>query len=326
MEVELNSWYRCKIDKKELKALCKKSDWQGWKHMIIYFTSLFFFGYLAYATWGTWWTLLFFFLYGSIWGCADALWHETGHRTAFKSKILNDVFYFIASFMDNFEPIRWRHSHFHHHSYTIFNDPVDFEIAVKKPVDLLFFFSMYTPFAGFFYLHKSLHWETLKHAFGVTTEVMKTCIPEKERSKCRWSARSHVLIWAITIIISIVYQSWLPLLFIVLPNFYGKTLILLFGLTQHTGLQEDIKDHRYSTRTVKLNPIFSFLYWQMEYHIEHHMFPNVPSYNLPKLHEMVKDQMPPIRKGLWGAYSEILPAIFKQAYDKDYKIPLIVPN
>ena len=326
MEVELNSWYRCKIDKKELKALCKKSDWQGWKHMIIYFTSLFFFGYLAYATWGTWWTLLFFFLYGSIWGCADALWHETGHRTAFKSKILNDVFYFIASFMDNFEPIRWRHSHFHHHSYTIFNDPVDFEIAVKKPVDLLFFFSMYTPFAGFFYLHKSLHWETLKHAFGVTTEVMKTCIPEKDRAKCRWSARSHVLIWAITIIISIVYQSWLPLLFIVLPNFYGKTLILLFGLTQHTGLQEDIKDHRYSTRTVKLNPIFSFLYWQMEYHIEHHMFPNVPSYNLPKLHEMVKDQMPPIRKGLWGAYSEILPAIFKQAYDKNYKIPLTVPN
>ena len=34
--------------------------------------------------------------------------------------------------MDNFEPIRWRYSHFHHHSYTIFNDPYDFEILVKE--------------------------------------------------------------------------------------------------------------------------------------------------------------------------------------------------
>ena len=51
MDVDLNNWYRCKIDKKEFKKLCKKSDWQGFKHMIIYFSALFFFGYLAYATW-----------------------------------------------------------------------------------------------------------------------------------------------------------------------------------------------------------------------------------------------------------------------------------
>ena len=173
-----------------------------------------------------------------------------------------------------------------------------------------------------FVLHQGLSFKT-SYSIGATTFIVSIFvlflwIPLRQKPGIGTIMNA--------IIISIVYQSWLPLLFIVLPNFYGKTLILLFGLTQHTGLQEDIKDHRYSTRTVKLNPIFSFLYWQMEYHIEHHMFPNVPSYNLPKLHEMVKDQMPPIRKGLWGAYSEILPAIFKQAYDKDYKIPLIVPN
>ena len=227
--------------------------------------------------------------------------------------------------MDNFEPVRWRHSHFHHHSYTLFNDPYDFEVAVKKPTDLIYFFCYYIPFANFLFFHKTLHWETIKHAFGVTTEVMKTVVPEKDRSLCRWSCRSHVFIWAATIVISIVYQTWLPMLLIVLPNLYGKTLILLFGLTQHTGLKEDIKDHRHSTRTVYLNPIFSFLYWQMEYHIEHHMFPQVPSWNLPKLHAMIKDQMPPARKGLWGAYKEILPAVFKQARDPEWKIPVKVP-
>ena len=152
MDVDLNNWFKCKIDKHEFKKLCKKSDFQGFKHMFIFFVLLILTGYLAYATWGTWWSLIFFLIYANIWGCSDAVWHETGHRTAFKSKFWNDFFYYIASFMDNFEPIRWRYSHFHHHTYTIFNDPVDFEIHVKKPTDLIVFFSHYIPFSGFVFL------------------------------------------------------------------------------------------------------------------------------------------------------------------------------
>ena len=60
MDVDLNKWYRANIDKKEFKKLCKKSDWQGFKHMFIYFSALFIAGYLAYITWGTWWCILFF--------------------------------------------------------------------------------------------------------------------------------------------------------------------------------------------------------------------------------------------------------------------------
>ena len=326
MQINLDKWFKCEIDKRKFKKLCKKSDYEGFKHMFIFFLLLATSGYLAYTTWGTWWSLLFFVIYGNIWGCSDAVWHETGHRTAFKSKFWNDFFYYISSFMDNFEPIRWRYSHFHHHSYTIFNDPVDFEIHVKKPTDLLVFFLHYVPFSGFIFFKNSLQWETIKHAFGATTEVMKICIPENQVSKCRWSARSHVFIWSLTIAISLIYQTWLPLLFVILPNFYGKTLVTLMGLTQHAGLREDIKDHRYTTRSVYLNPILSFLYWQMEYHVEHHMFPQVPSYNLPKLHEIIKSQLPPARKGLWGAYREIIPALLKQAKDVNYKIPLSIPN
>ena len=228
--------------------------------------------------------------------------------------------------MDKFEPVRWKWSHFKHHGHTAYDEPHDFEIAIRKPTDLFLFFSYFIPFAPLLTFHKTLQFETIKHAVGITTPVMEQCIPEKERTKCRNSARIHVAIWTIVILTSIVYQSWLPVLYLVLPGFYGKTLVASFGLTQHTGLQENIKDHRYSTRTVYLNPVFSFLYWHMEYHIEHHMFPTVPSYNLPKLHHLIKDQMPPAKKGLWGAYKEIIPAIFKQAKNPDYKIELSVPN
>ena len=57
MRVDLNNWYRCKIDKKILKELSKKSDWEGTKHILIYFIALFVSGYMAYYTWGTWWTV-----------------------------------------------------------------------------------------------------------------------------------------------------------------------------------------------------------------------------------------------------------------------------
>ena len=64
----------------------------------------------------------------------------------------------------------------------------------------------------------------------------------------------------------------------------------------------------------------------MEYHLEHHMFPMVPAYNLKKLHNAVKDQMPKPKNGFLDAYKEILPAIFKQAYDPDYRLEVKLPT
>ena len=40
---------------------------------------------------------------------------------------------------------------------------------------------------------------------------------------------------------------------------------------------------------------------------------------------MIKDQMPPAKKGLWDAYSEIIPAVIKQTENPDYKILVNIP-
>ena len=64
----------------------------------------------------------------------------------------------------------------------------------------------------------------------------------------------------------------------------------------------------------------------MQYHIEHHIFPQVPFYNLPKLHEAIKDQLPDPNKGFIDGLLEMGPAIIKQSKDPNYfytkKIPL----
>ena len=321
-----NEWYKPQIDKKTLKELSKRSDLAGWRHIIIYIVSMVFLGLLCTYYWGTWLFILFYFAYCTLWGGADAIWHECGHRTAFKTRKLNNFFYFIASFLNNFEPIRWRWSHSLHHSYTASVDPHDFEVeeSIFSKYSLFTFLIRFIPGYYFLILHKSLHLEIIKHALGIETKVMRECIPLEKKQLCIISSRIFVALWILIIFSSYWVGSLLPIFLFLIPKFF-ISLNVLWGLTQHMGLKEDTKDHRESTRSVRLNPVFSFIYWKMEYHIEHHMFPMVPSYNLPKLHEVIKDQLPKPQT-LFEAYKEIIPAIIKKAKDPSYYIPVKIPS
>ena len=320
-----NEWFKADIDKKKLKELSKRSDYEGWKHIIIYVISLSALGALSTFFWGSLWFILFYFCYCTLWGGADAIWHECGHRTAFKTRKLNDFFYYIASFLNNFEPIRWRWSHALHHSYTASVDPHDFEVdeSIFSNHSLFSFFK-FIPGYYFLILHKSLYLEIIKHALGINTKVMNECIPDDQKLRCIISSRIFVTLWLVIIAFAILIGSLLPIFLFLIPKFF-ISLNIVWGLTQHMGLKEDCKDHRESTRSVRLNPVFSFIYWKMEYHIEHHMFPMVPSYNLPKLYELIKDQLPK-PQNLFEAYKEIIPAVIKKNKNPKYFIQVKIPN
>jgi len=320
-----NGWFRAKIDRKTLKELSKRSDYEGWKHMIIFFLSLTILGYVSILLWGTWWFILPYLAYCTLHAGGDAIWHECGHRTAFKTRKLNDFFYLIGSYMNSFEPVRWRWSHSLHHSYTASIDPHDYETeemiyAEKTMFRYLFGF---LPGSMFFYIHKTLYVEITKHALGIRTNVMNDCIPEDQIKKCINSSRIFVLIWLSIIVFSIYTQSLIPILLFLIPRFFAN--FAMWGITQHTGLKGNVKDHRVTTRSIRLNPIFSFIYWKMEYHVEHHMFPMIPSYNLPKLYEVIKDQLPK-PKTLFAAHKEIFVAVLKRRKDPSYYIHVELPN
>ena len=97
MDVKLEKWHKCQIDKEVLKELSKKSDLKGLQHVSVFFGLLLITGIFAYQTWGTWWSVFWFLVYGNIYSFSNPLWHETGHKTAFQSKFLNELFYYISS-------------------------------------------------------------------------------------------------------------------------------------------------------------------------------------------------------------------------------------
>ena len=63
----------------------------------------------------------------------------------------------------------------------------------------------------------------------------------------------------------------------------------------------------------------------MKYHVEHYMFPSVPSYNLHKLSKLIKDQLTAQNSSLLDACKEIIPAIIKQYTNNTYSIKKLIP-
>src|ERR1700721_354146 len=221
-------WYACPLPRKELKELMRRKDGPAIRDTLLWLGGLGVSGALAYHFWGSWLFVPFFALYGVLYGSAtDSRWHECGHGTAFKTRWLNDVVYHIACFMILREPTIWRWSHTRHHTDTIIvgRDP---EISVPRPPDVP------AMLMGFFNIKggPKEYKKVLLHCFGKLTAEETTYIPEMEYAKVFWTARVWVAIYAATIGWAIAIHSFLPLMLIGLPSFYGFWLPVTFGLTQ----------------------------------------------------------------------------------------------
>lgn len=313
-------WYRCDIDRKQLKKLMKRTDATGLMWVGGHFACLLAAGVAAYFSIGTWWMAPAFLVYGVIHSFLEAPLHEMHHGTVFRTRWINEVCHSIIAILVMKEPVYDRWAHTYHHTFTGFDR--DDEIELPCPISIS---RLLRNFLGidFMLTHPPL---TVKHAFGILSDHDREVVPEQQRPKMIRFARLYVLFYGAIIAWSIVGQTWLPVVFAILPRIYGRGLgMYLVGVTQHAGMADHVWDHRDNTRTFIAGPVTRFLYWNMNYHIEHHMFPQVPFHALPKLHEAVKDQMPEPCQGLIGCYREMIPAIIRQQRDPDYVIRRNVP-
>ncbi|MGC6424847.1 MAG: NADH:ubiquinone reductase (Na(+)-transporting) subunit F [Lentimonas sp.] len=315
-------WYTSPVSRRELRELLTRKDWPPIRDCIIYFGLIAAFGYATYALWGSWWALIPMMCYGLLWASAsDARWHESSHGTAFKTDWLNDILYEVASFMVLRESIPWRWSHTRHHSDTIIvgRDP---EIAVPRPPDLKAMILKCINFQAF----RRYLMNIALHCTGRVNKEEATFIPESEYPKVFLRARVYVAIYAVIFGLAIYYHTLLPFIFVLGPNIYGAWLMPIYGWTQHAGLAENVLDHRLNCRTITMNFVHRFLYWNMNYHTEHHMFPLVPYHQLPKLQQLIKDDCPEPYTSLTDAYREIIPTVLKQIKDPGYFVKRKLPD
>jgi fatty acid desaturase len=315
-------WYSSPVPRKRMKELMKRRDRPALINYGIWLGMVSVTGAWVVLAWGSPWAVPAMLVYGVFYGsCADSRWHETSHGTVFKTPWLNAFFYQLASFMSLKNPYLWRWSHTRHHTDTVVvgRDP---EIAFPRPPHPMnILWNM---------LHLQSGWAEMKKtvslSLGRLTDDQKTFLIEQDRPKAFLAARAHLAILLTVAVASAAWQSWLPLVLIGLPTFYGSWLHHLLASLQHAGLAEDIPDHRMNSRTVLMNPFFRFIYSNMNYHVEHHMYPMVPFYALPALHAEIRADCPAPYPSTSAALCEMIPAILKQRKDPFFYVRRQLPE
>ncbi len=319
-------WYRVPVDKEILRELNTRSDIKGLAQSLGHLALVVLTGGLAIYGVGRfpWWGVVaIVFIHGTIFSFLLSGFHELCHGTVFQRKWLNDRMLQVYSLISLFHYVEFQESHKRHHRYTL-HAPYDSEVVL--PITYAFWSLMKGLFVDLrVYRILIMHW---RYATGhIDNPWARTLFPESKpalrRKLFNWSRFTlavHACVALASIALAIaVHPRWL--LLPILTTFgrgYGRLLNFLLNDTQHVGLRDNIPDFRLCCRSVKVNPFFGFLHWQMQYHIEHHMYAAVPCYNLPKLNCAIRDQLPEPPKGVWAAWRQIAAILKRQKTEPDY--------
>ena len=323
------NWYRSPVNRETLAALNQRSDWKGLLQTGGYLGLLILTGTAAWFAAGRLplaALLLILFLHGTLWAFLLNAFHEFCHKSVFKTKALNIIFLDLVSFLSWNNPVLFWASHQEHHKYTL-HPPDDLEVVLPIQLTLKGFLQtvLINPWAFYGALKSTLRLSFGRLEGAWENHLFPASAVELRRSLFAW-ARLQLIGQLLIVGVSLYFHLWLVPVLITLAPFYGGGLQYLCNNSQHVGLQGNVADFRLCTWTVILNPFLRFLYWHMNYHIEHHMYAAVPCYNLKKLHEQIKPDLPPSPVGLVQTWKIIIDLMKKQKAAPSYQFVAQLPG
>ena len=340
------NWYRTKVDKAVMSELMRKSDARAFAQVIpqlLLFAATGTLAYLAFLNvhrtnwpWALPLLLLALFIHGTFsrffGGIAG---HELCHKTPFKTQFWNDFFLAIYSFLSWFDPVSYRLSHVKHHQVTVHAEH-DGEVVLPQGLNwhgIKFVLKVLTmdPLIPFKLLRSWGYaaWGESNKSLFFTSGWMDRILPktkaELRREHRNW-ARIVLFGHLILDLLFIVTGHWFLIIIVTFGCQYSSWLSVLCTSPQHVGLTPNVADFRLCCRTYTCSWLPAFLYWNMQYHVEHHMFPAVPFYNLPRLREAIAHDLPPAPHGLRATWKELLPVMQRQRKDPTYVFVPVLPG
>lgn len=206
--------------------------------------------------------------------------HEATHRTPFANARLNDEVGRVAGFF-LLLPFEWfRYFHLAHHRWTNIEGK-DPELAGGKPETV----------QGWVWHVSGLPywWAELRLILRLLAgRAGDEFIPEGARKKVIWDAWGLAVGWAVVAINPVLWP--LVLWVWLVPVLLGQPFLRLYLLAEH-GDCPKVANMFQNTRTTFTNRIVRFLAWNMPFHVEHHVWPQVPFHRLPELHGMMKNDL-----------------------------------
>ena len=284
-----DQWFKPSLTRATLTRLSQRSDSEALKRVSVYFALLAAFGAISTWLWlrGSWWFLASYAVYCFVWSFANATEHEACHYTPFRRLWLNNALLYTSSWMLNWEPVTVRWVHARHHTYTSIVG-ADAEYLLPNPIRRRDLANLVLGTNHFWNYNKEL----VQLAIKRPNATIGSAVPTDDMALTTRNARMFLLAYAAVIGSCFVLWTPLPVVILMLPRVIGEPMHGVLRALQHGGLETEAADHRRTTRSMYVSQPLQWLYCNMNFHIEHHMYPMVPFHALPALHTEIKDQLP----------------------------------
>lgn len=299
------------LPRETLLALSQRRDWPSVWRLALHFGTLCLLAIFSINLWGQasvasaagllcGLLALFFWLgYGAVFSFLGyaGLGHELAHQTVFRSRRLNQALFYLVSFLTWDNPVYFRVSHRVHHQHTL-RRGVDYEVN-PDPYPLLEkgWHFLLLDFAAFkralvIFIYNACN--KVKGAFG---EYHFPPGGVGRRQLVR-QARLHLVVHLGLAGLALALGYWQWLIFVTFAAFVCTLPNRVLARLQHVNMSRDEEDLRLSTRTVLLAKPLAMFYRNMNYHLEHHLHPSVPHFNLPVLRQALGEYLPESPQGL----------------------------
>jgi len=286
-------------DRVKLKDLSRRSDAKGVVQLAGHCGALAATGLLVALTTDSPWIGPALIVHGIVLSFLFAPLHETIHRTAFRSRRLNNTVAWICGAVLLLPPRYFRAFHFAHHRHT--QDPArDPELARPKPAS----WREYLGHVSGLPFWRERITTLLRHARG---RVSEDFIPPRERPAVVGEARVLLALYAAVALASIAYGTWIAVVYWVVPALLGQPALRLYLLVEHTGCPL-VPDMLNNSRTTHTMWPLSRLAWNMPYHAEHHAYPALPFHALPAAHRALSPRIAIQARGYIAVHREIIAA------------------
>jgi fatty acid desaturase len=265
-----------------LRALAVPSDAKGLRQLAGHVALLMATGWLIWMAYGSLWLGPALLAHGIVLVFLFAPLHEGVHRTAFRSRWLNDLVAWLCGVVLILPPTYFRAFHFAHHRFT--QDPArDPELASPKPATLR---------AYLWHLTGLPYWSeriatTIRHARG---RVEEPFVSVMLRPRLMREARLLLAVYGLIALASLALASPAALLLWVAPALLGQPFLRAYLLAEHTGCPL-VPDMLRNSRTIHSLALVRRLAWNMPYHAEHHAHPAIPFHALPQAHALLAERI-----------------------------------
>ena len=255
-----------------LKRLSLRSDSKGLLQVAGHAAALIASGWLVWQARHGLWLAPALLLHGTLLVFLFCAEHEAVHRTAFRSRRLNDAVAWFCGLVILLPPTAFRAFHLLHHRHT--QDPSrDPELARPKPSSLAGYLWLLSGLPFWFNQAAGL-W---RHARGRADEPYLTA---QQSAAAVRDARAYLGIYLAAVAASLWWASPAVLLLWLLPVLLGQPLLRAYLLAEHFGCPQS-GDMMRDSRTTETNWALRRLAWNMPFHGAHHAYPAVPFFALP---------------------------------------------